>query len=264
MASNNLAVVVLTCDHYSDLWPPFFEGYSRHWKGSPWPIYLASNQKDYDYPGLQVIKSGEDKDWSSSIRSSLSQLEEEYVLLLIDDIIFTKDVDFEKLSSLYQEFIDSGMNYLRLKNSPLPDIDFNQDIGEISKDSLYRTAIFPSIWKKDVLFDILKDGESAWEFELKGSVRSDNYGGFYSVYEDVFEGIHGVIKGKWTRQAVKELKQVGINFDSEKRGVMSFKDDLKLRFVFLRSRVFRLVPAKYQRKLRELIYKKILGRSELI
>lgn len=264
MLNGKLAIVILTCDHYSDLWKPFFQLFDKHWKNSPYKVYLASNEKKVEHVSINTLLSGADKDWSSSVKGSINQLDEEYVLLLLDDVFFTEDVDFEALESLLQTFIKLNMNYLKMKNSPKPDIKVDSILGGISAGSLYRTAIYPSMWKKSTLLELLKDGESAWEFELKGAVRSNEYDGFYSLHENFFSEIHGVIKGKWTKNAYKKLSELNMDIDIEKRGVMSFNDDLKLGFVNFRSKIFKLVPMKYRVSVRSFVYKKILKRNALI
>jgi len=36
-----------------------------------------------------------------------------------------------------------------------------------------------SLWKKDMLCALLRAGETAWDFEIHGSHRSDAYDGFF-------------------------------------------------------------------------------------
>ncbi len=50
------AVLVVSCDNYSDVWSPFFELYSRFWPDCPFNTYLISNTKEYsvNYAGKQI------------------------------------------------------------------------------------------------------------------------------------------------------------------------------------------------------------------
>jgi hypothetical protein len=72
----------------------------------------------------------------------------------------------------------------------------------IEKSRLYRTSIFSSICRKVALKKIINPGENAWEFELKGSLRSNKYKNFYSVNYDRFKYLHAIKKGKWLRNAI--------------------------------------------------------------
>ncbi len=49
---------------------------------------------------------------------------------------------------------------------PKPDKHYSQLVGIVSKGTIYRTATVLSVWKKDILLDLLKVGESAWDFEV--------------------------------------------------------------------------------------------------
>ncbi len=87
------------------------------------------------------------------------------------------------------------------------------------KKIVHRTSIFSSIWRKVVLEKIINPGENAWEFELKGSSRSNKYKNFYSVNFDRFKYLHAIEKGKWQRNAIDWLKKENlvINFNYRKQ-----------------------------------------------
>jgi hypothetical protein len=42
-SSDNLAVIVVSCDLYSDVWKPFFTLFFKYWNDCPFPVYLTSN-----------------------------------------------------------------------------------------------------------------------------------------------------------------------------------------------------------------------------
>lgn len=256
----DLGVIVLSCDAYSDLWTVFFKQFAKHWSKADYNLYLACNEKSSGISDVIDAKSGPDIDWSSSLISSLQQVKEENVLIMIDDAFLCKDINHQHFLKLLNVFVEQNMDYLRLKNTPKPDISFTNEIGKISAGQLYRTALFPSIWKKEVLLKILSPGESAWEFELKGSDRSDEYSEFYGTYNDVFEIIHGVIKGKWHPDALSLLEKEGVMVDV-KRPVLSTKEVLYLRFGTLRKYCLRLFPSFMRKKVRRFVYRYILRKS---
>ncbi len=256
----DFAVLVLSCDAYSDLWPIFFTQFEKYWKNKDHKIYLACNEKRSGIQNVNDALSGPDIDWSTSLKASLKQIEEKYVLIMIDDAFLWESVDQKRLGKYMCEFVSRDMDYFRLKNSPLPDVKINQDYGKISPGQLYRTALFPSLWKRDFLLEMLKPGESAWEFELRGSDRSDKHLEFYSVYKNVFKVIHGVIKGKWDPNAIKALKQEGVeNIGSRK--VLSFREVLNLKLLTIRHYALKLLPGTVRKKVRRFVYKNILKKA---
>ncbi len=259
--TKGLGIVVLSCDAYSDLWSIFFSQLQKHWpETSDYNVYLACNEKSSGLAKVIDAKSGPDIDWSTSLIKALEVVKEENVLMLIEDAFFCEDVDHERFLNMYEKFKEYEMDYFRLKNSPLPNIFTEQQFGQISPGQLYRTALFSSIWKKTVLIDVIKPGETAWEFELKGSDRSDKYLKFYSVYSDMFKIIHGVIKGMWVPSAINDLKKIGISFDVE-RGILSRREVFLLTLVKLRGQILKLLPSVMRKKIRRFVYKNLLGKE---
>ena len=133
-------------------------------------------------------------------------------------------------------------NYLRMRPLPRPDSRVDDNVGLIQPGSPYRTSLFASIWRRQVLVDLLKDGESAWDFELQGLVRADAYDGFYSTYKHVFSYLHGVEKGQWFPWTVRYLRRHGIAPDTSARSVMSLPEATRYVSRLPRGYVLRLVP----------------------
>ena len=43
--SVSCAVVVCSCDKYSDLWDPYFELFKKFWADCPYPVFLNTETK---------------------------------------------------------------------------------------------------------------------------------------------------------------------------------------------------------------------------
>ena len=73
---------------------------------------------------------------------------------------------------------------------------------------------------------MIKPGESIWEFEMKGSRRSDVYAdGFYGVKRDLFPYRHHVVeRGKWFPWEAWSFGRKGIGCDFSRRKVMTFRE----------------------------------------
>lgn len=241
----DVALLVLSCDRYSDLWKPYFELFFRFWPDVPFPVYLGANQKKFDDARVTTILSGADTDWSSSLRRIVEQLPEKHVFLLIEDAFFDKPVTKTKaLEELADWAVAEGISYLRFRPSPPPDIAVDKRIGRIGAGALYRTSLFTSMWKKDVLLDCLTDGESAWAFELNGHIKTAGYPDFYSTRDHYFTYIHGVEKGVWHRAAVKDLKRLGCEADLAARDQMSVRRTLLWRLAAVKGKLLHLLPAR--------------------
>jgi hypothetical protein len=238
----DMAVVVLSCDSYADLWPPFFETFFASWKDYSFPLYLRANKKTFDDRRVTTLLSGEDPDWSTSIRASLMQIDHEYVFLVSDDVFFDRPVDWAKMDRLLS-FVDAKRpSYLRFRPIPKPDERCDRYFGRFQENTLYRTSVF-GIWKRQVLVDLLAPGESAWQFEHNSPARAAHLPDFFGVYEDYFSYIHGIEKGIWIPSAVEALRARGIFPDLEKRKQMSQEAYHRHRSAMQREKIFNAAPA---------------------
>ena len=247
----NVALLVVSCDNYADVWQPFFSLFTRYWPDCPFRIYLLSNFLDPGTEAVGSLKVGKDVSWSDNLRKALGILEEDYVFMVVEDLFLTKRVNTFDVLALIDWAISKGANYLRLNPYPAPDTKVNEMVGAVSHGAIYRTSTVMSLWKKEILYDLLKPNENAWQFEIEGSKRSDRYHGFYSARTFHFHVINGVIKSKWCREAISHLKGHGIEPDLSVREAMTPGEEFAYNMRQQRSRLFRLFPNTYRRRIRE-------------
>ena len=250
---DKFAVLVVSCDKYSDLWEPFFKLFWRFWPDCPFNVYLLSNRLNSDIQGVKGLLIGEDISWSDNLYNGVSKLKEDYIFLFLDDLFLCDFVKSDRVLQVLDWTLAYNANYVRMNPSPKPDKPYNELVGIVSKGTIYRTSTVLSVWKKAILLDLLRPGESAWDFEIYGTIRSDVYDGFYSTWEEYFPVVNGVIKGKWQRSAVKKLKLLGVNIDLSKRGVMTNREALIFFLKRQRSRLLKIIPAKYRRGVKDFI-----------
>lgn len=234
--SNDMAVLVVSCDKYQDLWKPFFTLFFRYWQNCPYPVYLGSNRLTYTDSRVKMITVGDDKDWSSGFRKMLEQIPHHYVIVLLEDYLLYKPVDTDKIRELVSYMKRRGAGVLRLFPCPGPDMPSqdNPEVGEICKGADYRVSMQAAIWDRQILCSLLHDGESAWNFEMVGSIRSDELEvPFLSVNKDSVKQppipyfCTAVVKGKWLRDAVNLCRKEGIEIDLSVRPCETHFDRLK-------------------------------------
>jgi hypothetical protein len=248
-----VAILVISCDKYADLWQPFFYLFRRFWPDCPFQVYLLGNHQAPEFPQVKSIRVGEDRSWSDNLLEGLSRLEEEYIFLFIDDLFLCDYVQNDRVLEVFSWACRTRANHVRLNPSPKPDKYFNELVGLASKGTIYRASTVMSLWKKEVLQDLLRPGENPWHFEIYGTVRSDGYDGFYSVYQPYFSFINGVIKGKWQRSAVKRLSRLGANIDINRREIMNPTETLILYFKVIRTYILQICPASKRRAIKEFL-----------
>ena len=254
----DVAVVVISCDKFSSLWDLFFDRFSRFWPDYCGQMYLISNHKGFEREGVKTICVGDDLDWSSNLDIALSRIPEDNLLLMLEDAPLDRLVDHSNLTKIFADFCEQHFDYLNLKASPRPkNVPANSAYGRYPSNLMYRTALVPCLWRKVVLQDLLVSGESAWQFEIRGSRRSNKYERFFAVRAPVLHFLHCVIQGKLDRRAAAKLQSTGeiaaLNFP-----VMSKREFRKLRLKEFRGRLFALTPSWLANRIRKFYFRNVV------
>lgn len=248
--NNRLAVLVVSCDQYSDLWKPFFSLFWLFWPDCPFLVYLLSNSSTFTDPRIRPLMVGKDVSWSDNLVRAISQLPHDYVLLFLDDLFLVDNVDTGEVIRILDWAVASQVNYVRFSEVTKPDRPYSDLVGFVSPGRIYRASTVMSVWKKEILLALLRPGESAWDFETKGSVRSEEFNSFFSVWHEPFHIINSVIKGKWRPCAVKKLHSLGVEVDLSKRTVMTPAEAVGFFLKEQRSKALRILPVSYRRSIR--------------
>jgi hypothetical protein len=246
------AVLVVSCDRYSDLWAPFFHLLDRFWPRRPGPVYLVTNTKEPRFAGVSVISVGPDESWSETLKRALSCVEEDYVLLWLEDLFLCGHVDDHQVEKVLQWVEVARPSHVRFNPTERPYAPYSRLVGRVPPGAPYRTTTVLSLWKKDVLSALLLRSENPWQFELLGSYRSDAYEDFYSTHYRCFPVINGVIRGKWQPSALRRLRTLGAPTDPGARPMMNRREAARFAFLTIRARLFKLVPWRLRRRLRRL------------
>lgn len=245
--SNKVRIIVPSCDAYADLWDVFETFFLRYWPDCPLEVSLITNKKQPESKLFNVIIVGEDKDWSSNLIKALVRVKEPYVLLLLDDLILTQYVNNGRVNNALNWVISQGFNYLRFCPRSYKGTRYNiLGIGEITKKSFYRASTVGCLWKKEVLVNLLKEGETAWEFEHYGSIRSNRYDHFYITKDRFLPLINSVIRGKWHPDFLNFLKREGFVIQSGSRTALTCRETAKHNLLRLRSTIFSKLPSVFQ------------------
>jgi len=93
MLTNNIPLLVISCDKYADVWKPFFHVFRSRWPDCPFPVYLGTNHLECNEPGVTTINVGDDKDWASGVIKMLDHLDSSQVILFLEDFFFVETVD---------------------------------------------------------------------------------------------------------------------------------------------------------------------------
>lgn len=221
---DNYAILIPSCDKYSDIWPYFFKLFFECWDGKLPNIYLLSNFKDFHDPRVSTLKIGVEKSWSDNMLHALAYINESHVLVILEDFLFLTKVDLSLLTELFDFMKSKKAGYLRLMANPPPNTACheNANVGYISKGQNYRTSLQMAFWNVETLKNILVSGESPWDFELKGSKRSNALQEtFMSITKQAKQPIeyfpNAIVRGLWVKDAVSFLQAKGITVSNDRK-----------------------------------------------
>ena len=217
------AVLVMSCDAYRDLWTPFFTLFWRYWPDCPFQVYLGTNGLTFDDARVRTLTAG-DHEWGQRLRLHLAEIDSGYVLLLLEDYFFIEPIATQEIVGALCALERLSGTVLRLSPLPGPDspLDTYGSIGEIDRLASYRVSTQAAIWNRSTFLSLLRDNESIWDFERKGSSRSQGVsGGFYCSYSSVLPYRQVLERGQWFWSAASFFGKQQIGCDFAARPVMS-------------------------------------------
>jgi hypothetical protein len=223
------AILVVSFDAYQDLWPVFFQSFFKYWPDCPYRLYLGSNTAAYADPRVTPVHIGADRDYSSNLIAMLAQVPHPWVITWIEDRPPAAPVDTARLTQAIAVAQQRQAAYLKLiRLYPLALVPAQALIGEIPKGNRYRVSLTVALWQKAALLKLLRPGESAWDIERRGSVRSNDLaGGFYGLplaarWAPPLRDQHLVKKGRLMRAALPFLRREGLREQLRHRPVQSW------------------------------------------
>jgi len=265
----DLSIVIASCDKYSGLWDPFFTLLFKNWPvinngaNRDLPIFLISNKKKFEHPRVQNISFPNEISWSDNMLETLSQVKTKYVLYLQEDYFLTKPVNEQLLEQMLNyikehnaAFLEvSGFNNNAQTTKQKVPLESSPNLAEFAKHSLYRTSLQAGIWSKDALVWLIKPGETAVEFELASSKRSEGMRDLFLVHLDVandpIQYINAANGGLLLKTAIDYLHKQGIAFDPKLQPLPVDQDH---KFILYKRKVvgyLKTVP--YLQKIKEAI-----------
>ena len=242
-------VLVSSCDRYSDLWDPYFSLLRLHWPDCPFPVSLITENKRSAIPDVHPLCLGNGLDWSTLLLKALDVVDTPYVLLTLEDFFLRSTVDTPRVMDLYHEMQRKSLRMLRLIPRPGPTSSMgNTEYGKIEANEPYKVSTQAAFWHTETLRELLLPGETAWQFETNGSLRSAKLDGFAALWREALPYSHHVIeRGKWFPWDYWKFSRMNIGVDPAARPVMTAGETSKWIFrkiisILLRPILKRLTP----------------------
>ncbi|MCF7787380.1 MAG: hypothetical protein K9N47_14725 [Prosthecobacter sp.] len=219
--AQDAAIVVSSCDAYSDLWPIFFHFFFKHWDSPALPVYLISNHRYYKDSRVIPICVGEDKSWSDNIIKGLKSIKEENLFVWLDDFLVDSEIQSSAMTACIEQLDQAGGKYLAVdQHGDLGEAMENTSLRRIEKGNL-RAGLNLSLWKKAFLNQILVPSCSIWAAESRlRKLNTEGEPGLFYMKDESPKVVSYVesVKGQfWKPQAIKFLREQGIKVNLKRR-----------------------------------------------
>lgn len=228
-----VAIMITSCDAYSDCWKPMICSLDKCWPDCKYPRYIITNYKDIPLPNTEFIKIGDDKrSWCTLAKKGMDAIDCDYIIFFQEDYWLSRKVDSEAIEKHIEYMESNGVDYLKLCRDVLRD---DKRIGDSDYcmnplDIRYSFNTAMAIWRKSAIGELLIDGWSGWQFERQiipyvkehGIVLNSQCLHSSCIDEkgltDVNRG--AIIRSVWTQAAVDFLKENGMEDILEGREVL--------------------------------------------
>jgi hypothetical protein len=240
MQRMKIAVLVVSCDKYSDIWNLFFKKFNEYWPDCPYKIYLGTNFLKCDNANVETINIGDDVSYSDNLIKMMDQIESDYIIMWVDDLMLTSSVKTNQLREIVDYSIQQNLDFVKLlPNFPYSYIEEKHGIGRLPNGIKYQVTIGISIIKKSFMKTVTSGGKTAWELEydIARNIINDTSFKIYALssriksYPISFINLLG--RGKVIRNSVAYAINNGEKNLVDKRGIQPVKDYIYYRSYLL-------------------------------
>jgi hypothetical protein len=249
MATNKMAMLLLSCDAYKDLWNDFFNLKDKYWPDCPYTFYIVTENASYDRPGVKVVTCGNDLNWSGRLRYAINSVNSEIISVFLDDYIFESEINTNLIQQHLDYFVNNNVDFFNLGDIFRHVIDCKKSIyiaphiQRIPKHLKYGIDTSAAIWKKSFLLKLLgTDDYSAWQFEVDRCAEAASEEGLsgnilcddrmpYNITKIPF-----VIQGKVYPPCVSYFKKKGYQIETN-RPLMTTKEVVRYKIKVHASRI---------------------------
>lgn len=137
-------------------------------------IYIGVEEYNDTIEGAVLLRTVPGKQWTGRVREHLQQIEETYVLMILEDY-FLWQVDTLALNGIIGKMPSLKAGVVKLHAVPKPDYGLagEPNLGSFTPGKkMGRVNTQPALWHKKFLQGLLYEDESLWSFEVNGAVRS--------------------------------------------------------------------------------------------
>lgn len=173
-----MKVVVATCDKNSWLLNTFFHFFDKFWSDCPFRKEIITETKPDNFPNTFVFQAGK-LAWSDMMIKYLKERQSIWIILLLEDYLLRSPVDMNRIAQVLS-VLDEDVGCVRLNERDkyaegYSRIASQTGFREYPLCAPYSLSLQASIWKCSYLLGLLEEGESPWQTEKRGSMRTGQF-----------------------------------------------------------------------------------------
>lgn len=252
--SNEIVIVVNSCDAYSDVWLPFFCAFRENWPDCKCKIILNTETKSFSFDGLNIIslqlsELERNISWGARLKKAVALTDSEYLLMLFDDFILEGQVDVaevEKCLRHLQENPDISAFYFINSGIDVVEDQRFEGYSQVEHNAYYKINSAPGLWRRAHLSKYTGNQDTPWAWEFFGTARTfkstDNFYVMKSDHIHPFKYQHqlggAIHRGKWVEKVIfPAIVKYKIDLDLAQRGISTGEDyphslSWKIKFVW--------------------------------
>lgn len=232
--TQNITVVLSSCDRYADLLQPFSTLFRRHWSDCRYPVMLVTETEapcTDETVFSSCCASPKGTSWCEILLKGIRRVQTPYVLLLLDDYFMCGDFSTAQAEHYVDVMRARNAGFLLLTHSPIAQKKTEEPgILECERGTAYRINASAALWKREYLIAVLEKAGvcTAWNFERIGEAISAPLPECcLGTDHDAFPYLGVCRVGKYTREGMRLICKEKVQVDREKRPVASVGSELR-------------------------------------
>lgn len=143
-------------------------------------------------------------EWCERLHKHIAKLPDEFVMFGLEDLLLVRPINYDTFDKGF-ELMKLNRNIARYElgtghcwhevTNPIE----NSPFYLYGTESLYRISTQWAIWRKDYLLEYLRQGWSAWDFEIEGSriAATDGRDVMCGYSDHAWHWVHSALSGKY-------------------------------------------------------------------
>src|SRR5574344_1794257 len=258
--NQKLTVLVLGFDPYQDVWPYFDYFFLKNSLGKlKNTIFVSITKGHEDVSDFVNLTTFGKADFSSRLKTGLAFVKTDYVLLLLEDYIVNRSIDYRSLTQIMDEMEKFNYSFCELDNFIKQPklVKKHQGQGKLVKEIVspghYRISLQPALWRKEFLDQLAnRQIENPWDFEvllcdLFDNQKNGEYPKAGASFNGTLEITNFIDKGKLTRSAASLIRKNGLEISA--RPIQSRFESMRNR---VRIKISGFLPAGFRKKIKKI------------